>query len=88
LTAATAARFFLCRDLNEAFASQRCLNSRDKLGIDPANCNVNGGSIALPQPFGMTGTSPATSCRKAPPQDQVGRRHHVHRRRPGRRGGN
>jgi hypothetical protein len=27
--------FFLCRDLNEAFASQ-CLTSRDKLGIDPA----------------------------------------------------
>jgi acetyl-CoA C-acetyltransferase len=56
LTAATAARFFLCRDLNEAFASQRCLTSRDKLGIDPANCNVNGGSIALRQPYGLTGT--------------------------------
>src|SRR6185312_15527262 len=33
-------------ELNEAFASQ-CLYSRDKLGIDPAKYNVNGGSIAI-----------------------------------------
>ena len=53
-------------ELNEAFASQ-CLYSRDKLGIDPAKYNVNGGSIAIGHPFGMTGArSPATSCRKAP----------------------
>jgi acetyl-CoA acetyltransferase len=32
-------------ELNEAFASQ-CLYSRDKLGIDPAKYNVNGGTIA------------------------------------------
>ena len=41
-------------ELNEAFASQ-CLYSRDKLGIDPEIYNVNGGSIAIGHPFGMTG---------------------------------
>jgi acetyl-CoA C-acetyltransferase len=41
-------------ELNEAFASQ-CLYSRDRLGIDPAKFNVNGGSIAIGHPFGMTG---------------------------------
>ncbi len=42
-------------ELNEAFASQ-CLYSRDTLGIDPEKFNVNGGSIAIGHPFGMTGT--------------------------------
>ena len=28
---------------------------RDRLGIDPAKLNVNGGSIAIGHPFGMTG---------------------------------
>ena len=41
-------------ELNEAFASQ-CLYSRDKLGIDPDKYNVNGGSISIGHPFGMTG---------------------------------
>jgi acetyl-CoA C-acetyltransferase len=41
-------------ELNEAFASQ-CLYSRDKLGINPDIYNVNGGSIAIGHPFGMTG---------------------------------
>jgi acetyl-CoA C-acetyltransferase len=41
-------------ELNEAFASQ-CLYCRDSLGIDPAKYNVNGGSIAIGHPFGMTG---------------------------------
>jgi len=41
-------------ELNEAFASQ-CLYCRDKLGIDPEKYNVNGGSIAVGHPFGMTG---------------------------------
>ena len=41
-------------ELNEAFASQ-CLYSRDHLGIDPSIYNVNGGSIAIGHPFGMTG---------------------------------
>lgn len=41
-------------ELNEAFASQ-CLYCRDRLGIDPAIYNVNGGSIAIGHPYGMTG---------------------------------
>jgi acetyl-CoA acetyltransferase family protein len=41
-------------ELNEAFASQ-CLYSRDRLEIDPEKYNVNGGSIAIGHPFGMTG---------------------------------
>lgn len=41
-------------ELNEAFASQ-CLYSRDTLGIDPERYNVNGGSIAIGHPYGMTG---------------------------------
>lgn len=42
-------------ELNEAFASQ-CLYARDKLGIDPEKYNVNGGSISIGHPFGMTGS--------------------------------
>ncbi len=41
-------------ELNEAFASQ-CLYCRDTLGIDPQKFNVNGGSIAIGHPYGMTG---------------------------------
>ena len=41
-------------ELNEAFASQ-CLYSRDTLGIDPEKYNVNGGSISIGHPYGMTG---------------------------------
>ncbi|HCU89534.1 MAG TPA: acetyl-CoA C-acyltransferase [Gammaproteobacteria bacterium] len=42
-------------ELNEAFASQ-CLYCRDTLGIDNDIYNVNGGSIAIGHPFGMTGS--------------------------------
>jgi acetyl-CoA C-acetyltransferase len=41
-------------ELNEAFASQ-CLYCRDRLGIDPAKYNVNGGAIAIGHPYGMSG---------------------------------
>ncbi|MBY4724258.1 MULTISPECIES: acetyl-CoA C-acyltransferase [Burkholderia] len=41
-------------ELNEAFACQ-VLYCRDKLGIDPARYNVNGGSISIGHPYGMTG---------------------------------
>lgn len=41
-------------ELNEAFASQ-ALYCRDRLGIDPAKLNVDGGAIAVGHPFGMTG---------------------------------
>ncbi|MFI8481144.1 thiolase family protein [Pseudomonas sp. NPDC078700] len=42
-------------ELNEAFASQ-CLYCRDELGIDNDKYNVNGGSISIGHPFGMTGS--------------------------------
>ena len=45
-------------ELNEAFASQ-ALYCRDRLGIDPERYNVNGGSIAIGHPFGMTGARQA-----------------------------
>ncbi len=42
-------------ELNEAFASQ-CLHCRDTLEFDPEIYNVNGGSISIGHPFGMTGS--------------------------------
>ena len=42
-------------ELNEAFASQ-VVYCRDKLGIPMEKLNVNGGSIAIGHPFGMTGS--------------------------------
>ena len=42
-------------ELNEAFASQ-CLYARNRLDIDNAKYNVNGGSISIGHPFGMTGS--------------------------------
>ena len=41
-------------EINEAFASQATW-SVDKLGIDPAKVNPNGGAIALGHPLGCTG---------------------------------
>ena len=41
-------------ELNEAFACQ-ALYCRDKLEIDPARYNVNGGGISIGHPYGMTG---------------------------------
>lgn len=42
-------------ELNEAFASQ-VLYCRDKLGIPDELLNVNGGSISIGHPYGMTGS--------------------------------
>src|SRR5271170_2761101 len=42
-------------ELNEAFACQ-VIYCRDKLGIPDERLNVNGGSIAIGHPFGMTGS--------------------------------
>ncbi|HEY7187214.1 MAG TPA: thiolase family protein [Vicinamibacterales bacterium] len=42
-------------ELNEAFASQ-VVYCRDTLGIPMERLNVNGGSIAIGHPFGMTGS--------------------------------
>lgn len=41
-------------ELNEAFASQ-VLYCRDRLGIPDDRLNVNGGSISIGHPYGMTG---------------------------------
>ncbi|MDQ2832201.1 MAG: thiolase family protein [Acidobacteriota bacterium] len=42
-------------ELNEAFAVQ-VVYCRERLGIDPEKMNVNGGSISIGHPFGMTGS--------------------------------
>jgi acetyl-CoA C-acetyltransferase len=42
-------------ELNEAFAVQT-IYCRDELGIDNEIYNVNGGSIAIGHPYGMTGS--------------------------------
>ena len=42
-------------ELNEAFASQ-VVYCRDRLGIPAENLNVNGGSIAIGHPYGVTGS--------------------------------
>ncbi|SFM85902.1 acetyl-CoA C-acyltransferase [Halopseudomonas yangmingensis] len=42
-------------ELNEAFASQ-VVYCRDKLGIPMEKLNVNGGSIAIGHPYGVTGS--------------------------------
>ena len=42
-------------ELNEAFASQ-CVYCRNELDLDNDKYNVNGGSIAIGHPFGMTGS--------------------------------
>ena len=41
-------------ELNEAFACQ-AIYCRDQLGIDPEKYNVDGGSISIGHPYGMTG---------------------------------
>ena len=42
-------------ELNEAFAVQ-VVYCRDRLGLDPARLNVNGGEISLGHPYGMSGS--------------------------------
>ncbi|MAJ82016.1 MAG: acetyl-CoA C-acyltransferase [Legionellales bacterium] len=42
-------------ELNEAFASQ-LIYCKDQLGIDIEKLNVNGGSISIGHPYGMTGS--------------------------------
>jgi acetyl-CoA acetyltransferase len=42
-------------ELNEAFAVQ-VVYCRDYLKLDPEKLNVNGGSISIGHPFGMTGS--------------------------------
>ena len=55
-------------ELNEAFAVQ-VLYCRDQLGIPDEKLNVNGSSIAIGHPYGMTGArlvGPCTDGGKAP----------------------
>ena len=42
-------------EINEAFASQ-IVHCRDRLQIDTAKLNVNGGAISIGHPYGMSGT--------------------------------
>ena len=58
-------------ELNEAFAVQ-VVYCRDRLGIDPEKLNVNGGSISIGHPFGMTGSRMVgtISQRNGAPQSQ------------------
>ena len=42
-------------ELNEAFASQT-VYCMDRLELDPARTNVNGGAISIGHPYGMTGS--------------------------------
>jgi acetyl-CoA acetyltransferase family protein len=42
-------------ELNEAFAVQ-VVYCRDRLGLDPDRLNVNGGSVSIGHPFGVTGS--------------------------------
>ncbi len=74
-------------ELNEAFASQ-VVYCRDKLGLDPAKLNPNGGSISIGHPYGMTGSrcTGHAAARATTQQEALRHRHHVHRRRHGRRG--
>ncbi len=74
-------------ELNEAFAVQ-VVYCRDRLGIDPEKLNVNGGSISIGHPFGMTGSRMVGTIANemARPQSQARRGDDVHRRRAGRGG--
>ena len=72
-------------ELNEAFASQT-LYCMDKLGLDPAKTNVNGGAISIGHPYGMTGARLTSHVllEGGAARRQIWRGHHVHRRRHGR----
>jgi acetyl-CoA C-acetyltransferase len=70
-------------EINEAFAAQVIPSAR-QLGIDEDKLNVNGGTIALGHPFGMTGariTSTLINSLQAPRQ-AVRPGDHMRRRRP------
>ena len=74
-------------ELNEAFAVQ-VIYCRDRLGIDPEKLNVNGGSISIGHPFGMTGSRMVGTIANemVRRKSALRRRDDVRRRRPGRGG--
>ena len=73
-------------ELNEAFAVQ-VVYCRDRLGIDPDKLNVNGGSVSIGHPFGMTGSRMVGTLANemARRKAQLRRGDDVHRRRTRRR---
>jgi acetyl-CoA C-acetyltransferase len=73
-------------ELNEAFASQ-VIYCRDRLGIPHERLNVDGGSISIGHPFGMSGSRMTGQCidRRAAPRRKARDRDHAHRRWHGRR---
>ena len=74
-------------ELNEAFASQ-VIYCRDRLGIPMDRLNLNGGSIAIGHPFGMTGSRLVGTIANEmqAPQGPLRRGHDVRGRRSGRGG--
>ena len=71
-------------ELNEAFAVQ-VVYCRDRLQIDPEKLNVNGGSISIGHPFGMTGSRMVGTLaeRNGEAQSALWSCHDVRGRRPG-----
>ena len=73
-------------ELNEAFAVQ-VVYCRDRLEIDPEKLNVNGGSISIGHPYGMTGSrlvgTLANEMGRRKNKVALWSRHHVRRRRAG-----
>ena len=77
-------------ELNEAFASQSLACLREfGLADDADHVNPNGGAIAYGHPLGMSGARLAAdvAIELARRGRTLGARHHVRRRRPGRRAG-
>ena len=72
-------------ELNEAFAVQ-VIYCRDRLGIPMDKLNVNGGSISIGHPFGMTGSRMVGTLANEMERRKVTlrRRDHVRGRWPGR----
>ena len=54
-------------ELNEAFAVQ-AVYCRDKLGIPMDKLNLDGGSISIGHPFGMTGSRQVGHLTRQPPE--------------------
>ena len=73
-------------EANEAFAAQACAVNKD-MGWNTDRVNVNGGAIAIGHPIGASGGRILVTLlhEMARPRREERARHHVHRRRDGRR---